>query len=152
MDVNDVSSLVRSLSGAFGGRHPIRAAIGVALGLATKIVIYVAAGLFPDEKAFSLLGEFNATWYAAIWVGILFAPVVFGRYGAPETVILQFNTVDELIRRAGLGPAQARLIWHGLISRYLEALEPDFSQPPSITELLKEVSEPPKDTDASTTS
>ena len=93
--------------------------------------------MYPDT-VFMALNEFGAAWYIAILCGGLFWPVVFNKRSTPEGIISQIDTVDELIRRAHLGPSQAQILWHSLITKYLEALKPDLSEAPNLRDIIKD--------------
>lgn len=132
------SFIVRTLLALVGANHPIRVGVAFGAGILTSIGANILSVSFPDSAAFLYLAHLNIMYFVAIWIAALFAPIVFGRHGAPESSVHQINTVHAIMERAEMSQANKLMFWRSFLEKYIIATRPDLSRKPDVEKLAEE--------------
>jgi hypothetical protein len=152
-DNDQLTAAGRLVLSALGALFPVRLAVGLALGFLVKTIVHVAATI-QEQVLWRTLDEYNSIWYVIIVAPLLFIPVIIRSHGVPEQALHHINTIDLMITRSGLTPAQAQMMWRSLIEKYLASVQPDLSHPaPALDTLfedtkheLRNTTDPPPNT------
>jgi len=142
--MDTATAMLRLVLKSFGMNYPIRFGVGVCSGFAAKIAIGVALAYYPESAVVRALDSFPVYYYCLVIVGVFMVPVAFGNKGAPEEVSQQVNTIELLLDAANSSSAQRKLVWNGLIQKYLAAVQPSLRSPEKIDlveEARKEIGE-----------
>jgi hypothetical protein len=100
----------------------------------SKMVVNVLADVFAGQPVWHALNAFSLIWYLIVVIPLFFGMVAFGRKDAPELAVQQVNTVRLLMSEAGLSAAQRQIIWRSVIDKYIDAVGPDLSRQPALTD------------------
>jgi hypothetical protein len=134
--MNDASLFVRLVFRFLGAHHPIRLTLGIAIGVLLKMAVGAMAAAY-EHPSLTYLGTWATYWYMLGCAPLMYATLLIGKRGAPETVVHQINTVDALLDRSGLSQESKKLVWRSLVTKYVEEAKPDLSQTPNLKQLAE---------------
>jgi hypothetical protein len=136
-DVSGGSSLIfRAIFRMLGAEHPIRLTCGIATGVALKMIVDTAAVLYPT---LTKLAAYDVYWFMIVAAPIFYAPIAFGRGGAPESVANQINAIAAIMKRANLSKEQEAHFWRALLERYVAEATNDPSSRPKVADIAAKV-------------
>jgi hypothetical protein len=130
--------LLRLIFRSLGAGHPIRLAIGVAVGIALKVAADALAAAYPESAALKTVAGYQSIWFIIVCAPLVFVPMVFGKRNAPETVVHTVNTIQALLDRAKLSRVGEQLFWRALLDKYVAAAKPDLTASPNMDDLFNE--------------
>ncbi|MCA1453553.1 hypothetical protein I6F35_10040 [Bradyrhizobium sp. BRP22] len=137
--MNESSSLVlRLLMKSLGAGHPIRFAIGLAIGTVIKMVIDALSLALPEVLFLKGISSYQMHWYLLASAPLAFVPMVFGKRNAPESVVHTINTIQALLDRAKLSKPNEQMLWRALLEKYVSAATPELSSTPDPKQLFDE--------------
>ncbi len=136
--MDTTTAFARLVVGALGGGHPIRLLAGVSLSFIAKTMILLFAKMNPESVFWDALDQLSVLWIIVMVAPLLFIPVIWRRYGAPEAAIHQASTIRMLLEEAGIKGAQRQMFWHSFIDRYIKSLKPDLSEAPPLRKVVEE--------------
>jgi|SRR5580693_8817871 hypothetical protein len=137
----DGSALLRFLTSALGGNHPMRLTLGLALGVFAKMAINALAHSYPSVAAWNALDEFGTIFFMFAFAPVPFVPIIFSQRTAPEGVSHQISTIRALLDEEGATHAHRAMVWRSITSKYLAKMEPDLSRGPALQNLFKEATD-----------
>lgn len=147
--MNESSLLIRLVLRLLGAHHPIRLSVGIAIGVIAKMGVTTMAATYQHPSLLALAG-YPAWYYVIACAPLMYASLLVGKKGAPESIVHQINTVDALLDKSGLSATDKKFIWRSLINRYIEQAKPDLSGTPDVGALVELELKTPKGSDPAT--
>jgi len=131
--MTDFSSvLLRQVLKIFGANHPVRIGIAICFGLCVKAVLKITLFISPQLVFVVALYELPVVYYILAFAGVFMIPIAFGRRGAPESVTQQIAAIEALLDAGEFSNAQRRLVFNGIVQKYLAAIPVELNDAPKI--------------------
>ena len=132
------SFFARFVLKALGAGYPIRLSIGIAIGIALKMVADGLAATYPEGAFLKAVSAYQMYWFVIVCCPLAFIPVVLGKRNAPEAVVHTINTIQALLDRGKFSKINEQMFWRALLDKYIAAAKPDLSIAPDMEKLVAE--------------